>query len=220
MGAPRYILGSRSPRRRELLAYLIPDDQIEVLAPPSTDEADFEGLSSWPGIRQRLVEIARHKAEQVARQAEGRLETSTIIAADTTVVASGGAESSTLEGCRTPLLSLGQPPEDDTWSEVVRSWFHDYYAGRTHWAATALVVRRPDGRAFCDVVSTAVTMRSDVDPLLDWYLATGEPRGKAGGYALQGAGSLFITRVDGSLSNVIGLPLERLREILLLEAQP
>lgn len=217
---PRYILGSRSPRRRELLSLLVPADEIEILAPPSTDEAGFEGLSTWPGIRQRLIEIARHKAEQVARQVDQRRAGSTIIAADTTVIASTRTEATSLEVGSAPLLSLGQPPEDDTWPEVVRSWFRDYYAGRTHWAATALMVRRPDGREFCDVVSTAVTMRSDVDPLLDWYLSTGEPRGKAGGYALQGAGSVFITHVVGSLSNVIGLPLERLREILLLEAQP
>ncbi len=216
----RYILGSRSPRRRELLACLIPDDQIEVLAPPSTDEAGFEGLSTWPGIRQRLIEIARHKAEQVARQIEHRPAGLTIIAADTTVIASTEMEAASLEDGSAALLSLGQPPEDDTWSEVVRSWFHDYYAGRTHWAATALVVRHSDGRQSCDVVTTAVTMRSDVEPLLDWYLATGESHGKAGGYALQGAGSLFITRIDGSLSNVIGLPLERLREMLLPEAHP
>ncbi len=53
-------------------------------------------------------------------------------------------------------------------------------------------------------------MRADVDPWLDWYLDTGEPLGKAGGYAVQGAADVFITRVDGSISNVVGLPLARL----------
>ena len=51
-------------------------------------------------------------------------------------------------------------------------------------------------------------MRKDADTLLDWYLTTGESRGKAGGYAIQGAASVFVTQVEGSLSNVVGLPLE------------
>jgi len=57
-------------------------------------------------------------------------------------------------------------------------------------------------------------MRPDVEPLLDWYLSTGESRGKAGGYAIQGAASVFVTQVSGSLSNVIGLPLELTRQLL------
>ena len=51
-------------------------------------------------------------------------------------------------------------------------------------------------------------MRGNVDDWIEWYLDTGEPIGKAGGYAIQGAGSVFVTQVEGSLSNVIGLPLE------------
>ena len=57
-------------------------------------------------------------------------------------------------------------------------------------------------------------MMPDVEPWLEWYLSTGESLGKAGGYALQGAGSLFIEEVRGSLSNVIGLPVRELAELL------
>ena len=49
---------------------------------------------------------------------------------------------------------------------------------------------------------------------LDWYLSTQESRGKAGGYAIQGAGSIFVNRIEGSLSNVVGLPLETVFEML------
>jgi septum formation protein len=56
-------------------------------------------------------------------------------------------------------------------------------------------------------------MIADVENHLEWYIGTEEPRGKAGGYAIQGAGSLFISQVTGSLSNVIGLPLEALLEV-------
>ena len=59
-----------------------------------------------------------------------------------------------------------------------------------------------------------VTFAADGGPFLDWYLSTGEPRGKAGGYALQGAGGLFVERVDGSPSNVVGLPLRETWELL------
>ena len=54
---------------------------------------------------------------------------------------------------------------------------------------------------------------ADLERRLDWYVSTGEPRGKAGGYAIQGAGSLFVTQVQGSVSNVVGLPLEALVEV-------
>ena len=55
---------------------------------------------------------------------------------------------------------------------------------------------------------------SDVERHLEWYIGTEEPRGKAGGYAIQGAASIFVSKVAGSLSNVVGLPLECLLEIL------
>ena len=60
-------------------------------------------------------------------------------------------------------------------------------------------------------------MSDTVDQWLDWYISTGEPLGKAGGYAIQGAGSVMVTKVEGSYSNVVGLPIENtvkmLREI-------
>jgi septum formation protein len=115
---------------------------------------------------------------------------------------------------------LGQPPPDDSWAETVRRWFREDYASKTHLAATALCVQRlgenaagRSPRMTC-VVTSRVTFVDDVDHWLDWYLATGEPRGKAGGYALQGAGSIFISKVEGSLSNVVGLPLVELLEML------
>lgn len=79
---------------------------------------------------------------------------------------------------------------------------------------TAVVLSHPDGRHLEHVVETRVTMRPENIALLDWYLDTDEPLGKAGGYALQGAGSMFIERVEGSLSNVVGLPLEAVQEML------
>jgi len=197
------VLGSRSPRRLELLSYLIPPDRITVVLPRQSDEADFDGLHTEAAIRIRLQEIARTKNDDVRSQlSAGWLA---VLTADTTIVGQ------TDDG--QPVV-LGQPPDDESWRDVVRGWFRDYYFGRTHAALTAICVLAPSGRRFEQVVRSEVTFAADGEQFLDWYLATGEPRGKAGGYALQGAGSLFVERVIGSPSNVVGLPLRETREAL------
>lgn len=201
----RFVLASRSPQRLELLRQIVPPAQIEVLPPRSSDEAGFDRLHDWTLLEQRLTEIARTKCEDVCRQIAARTDDHiprAVIAADTIIVVRDGEE----------LRALGQPPDDDSWQDVVRRWFTGFYAGKTHWAVTALCVAAAKG-TFERIVRSEVSMAADVERWLEWYLATGEPRGKAGGYAIQGAGSLFITRVEGSSSNVVGLPIRELREV-------
>ncbi|HEX6984486.1 MAG TPA: Maf family protein, partial [Planctomycetaceae bacterium] len=198
-----FVLASRSPRRLELLALVVPRDRIRVVPPASPDEAGFDGLRTRRGIETRLLAIAAAKCDDVLSQLGGEAGRSIVIAADTVIVA-GEADGE--------LVPLGQPPEPD-WRETTRGWFLDYYAGRTHLALTGLCVAGPRGRRET-VVATRVAFRPDVAAYLDWYLATGEPRGKAGGYAIQGAGSLFVDRVEGSLTNVVGLPLRELLDVL------
>jgi septum formation protein len=207
----RIILASRSPRRKELLRLLVPPESIEVLPPRDAEEAGFIGLYDLPSIEARLIEVACTKAADVSDQLRPRTSSQAeqpdpiIVAADTVIVVQDAAGRSRV---------LGQPPDDETWPDVVRSWFREHYAGRTHLALTALcVLSEPSFRRVC-IARTKVTFTSDVDLLLEWYLSTGEPRGKAGGYAIQGAGSVFVTRIEGSFSNVVGLPLEELRDIL------
>ncbi len=210
MSFRRYILASRSPRRLELLQLVVHRELIAVRPPESSDEAGFDDCHDLGNIQQRMREIARHKADQVRSQLNEEEASlyerprTLIISADTTVIVS--------DSNGRPIV-LGQPPETDDWREVVRTWFLDYYAGRTHLAVTAVHVITPDGRSAERIVETQVTFRPNIAPWLNWYLLTGEPRGKAGGYALQGAGSVFIERVEGSLSNVVGLPLESLLEL-------
>jgi septum formation protein len=124
-----------------------------------------------------------------------------VIAADTTIVAAGN------DG---KLHVIGQPPESEDWKTVVRNWFRDFFAGRTHQVFTVLYIRHSDGRSVERLIKSEVTFVGNVGQHLDWYIDTEEPRGKAGGYAIQGAGSIFISQVTGSLTNVIGLPLEAL----------
>lgn len=211
MSFRRYILASRSPRRLELLQQVVHPVLIEVRPPAISEEAGFDDCTDVAMIRQRLLEIARHKAEQVRtalNEQEADLHErprTLLISADTTVVVTDHHSGE-------PVV-LGQPPETDEWREVVTDWFMHHYAGRTHLTITAVFVTTPDGRSAEQVVETKVTIRRDVERWLNWYLLTGEPRGKAGGYAIQGAGSVFVERVEGSLSNVVGLPLEALLEL-------
>jgi septum formation protein len=205
----RYILGSRSPQRLELLRLIVPAEQIEVVPPASPDELSFDGLTGLGAIHGRQLEIVREKSRQVCQQMSAPRVGAVVITADTVIAVSDKSQTA-------PPYTwtvLGQPPETD-WANVVRGWFCNYYAGWTHVVTTAMRVILPDHAVEERQVTTLVTMRADVARWIDWYLNTGEPRGKAGGYALQGAGSLFIERVEGSLSNVIGLPLEALLEIL------
>ena len=203
----RLILGSRSPRRRELLEMLVSPQSIEVRPPLSSEELGFDGLTSWLEIAQRLQRIAREKNDDVIAQlALPGGETEFVLTADTAIVAGD---------VQTGLQVLGQPPNDDSWHAVVRHWFRDLYAGRSHIAATAIcLTERLSGRRLERIVQSHVWVRDDVESLLDWYLATDEPLGKAGGYALQGLASVFVTRVEGSITNVVGLPLEALVEML------
>jgi septum formation protein len=209
----RLVLGSRSPRRLELLRQVWPAELIDIVPPSSTAEAHFEDVHDWPSIERRLGEIAGAKCDDVAAQVLGGAAYDNptgpvVVAADTEVI---------VERAGGSLHVLGQPPADDSWAETVRRWFREDYAGKTHLAATALCVERLSGtkpQRMTRIVTSRVTFVDDVDRCLDWYLASGEPRGKAGGYALQGAGSIFIAKVEGSLSNVVGLPLAELLEML------
>ncbi|MCU1399948.1 MAG: Septum formation protein Maf [Acidimicrobiales bacterium] len=121
-------------------------------------------------------------------------EHTVVIAADTTVDVDG--------------LILAKPADDAD----ARRMLH-LLSGRTHSVHTGIAVRR--GQLLeSAVTSTRVTMVAIDDAHLDWYVATGEPFGKAGAYALQGAGSLLVDRIEGSVSNVIGLPLATLDNLL------
>jgi septum formation protein len=189
------ILGSGSPRRLDLLGHLIDKSRIEVIV-PDCDELSLNGLHSSQEIDEMLQENVRRKQTAIAQRI-GADTDQVVLCADTVVVVAEGKS----------FRCLGKPPTEN-WEPVVERWFNNYYALGPHWVRTGFsMTRAVEGPA--EIVQTEVRFRSDVNALLPWYLSTAEPIGKAGGYAIQGAGSIFVKQIDGSISNVIGLPLER-----------
>jgi len=180
----RIVLGSASPRRRELLENLGLD--FEVVA-ADIDESVRPDEEAAPYV----ARLASEKAAAVAARLGSSIDDGLlVIAADTTVDIAGRI--------------LGKPEDEVEARSMLAS-----LSGRTHQVHTGVTVHR-GGRSVTDVVSTDVTFTELTSEVLDWYVATGEPSGKAGAYAIQGAGSVLVASVHGSVTNVIGLPLTTL----------
>ncbi|SFH70056.1 Maf family protein [Planctomicrobium piriforme] len=197
------LLGSRSPRRLELLSLLIPADQIQVSPPEDESEQGFDDVHTLAQIDERVLAIASRKRDLVAEAWLTR-PWRLLLTADTVVIVRDDSGQ--------PVV-LGKP-DGERWQATVRDWFTRYYLGRPHEVATAVCLRTADGREESFVERTKVEFRTASPELLEWYIATEEPLGKAGGYGLQGAGGMFVQSVTGSPSNVIGLPVERIWQTL------
>lgn len=192
------ILGSRSPRRLQLLQDLYGDDRIRSVPPANPQESGFAGLVTDDCIITRLQQIVQQKFEGVKSQLASAAESvaaSIIICADTIIVAGEPGQ----------RIVLGQPPADG-WQDLVRNWFTHLLSGKTHEVHTAVLVARGQ-HVQQQVVTTHVTFHDLSPELIDWYLTTAESIGKAGGYAIQGKAAAFVAGVSGSLTSVIGLPL-------------
>lgn len=172
----RLVLGSASPRRRELLARLgvEPDD----VRPSEIDETPRPG--ELP--RAYCARIAAEKARAVPAHGD-----ELVLCADTTVAA----------GRRI----LGKPADADE-----ARGFLELLSGRRHKVVTAVALRRGDRLWERDVVTTVRMKRLSAAEIAA-YLASGDWRGKAGGYAIQGPAEAFIPWIRGSYSGVMGLPL-------------
>ena len=173
------VLASASPRRAELLkAAGIGFDVI----PADVDEA-MDPEDTPAGYVRRVAQL---KAEAVIPFAPGR----TILAADTVVVVDNEV--------------LGKPADAVDARRMLR-----LLSGREHTVMTAVCLVNPaaeSGRIQTRVARTTVEWAPLSDEDVDWYVASGEPMDKAGAYAIQGLASRFVTRIDGSYSNVVGLP--------------
>ena len=139
-----------------------------------------------------VIELSGRKAQAVAR----RYQSALVLAADTLVYGSGRV--------------LGKPASDADAFDMLRSLsgqWHEVYTGMT-------LIDTRSGRCLqrADCTKVHFTALSDED--IRAYIATGEPRDKAGAYAIQGMGGMFIDRIEGSYSNVVGLPTAMLRDML------
>ena len=175
--APAVVLASASPRRAALL------EQIGVpfvVEPAAIDEA--------PAPDEAPTALARRLALAKANAIHSTLP---VLAADTVVAVGAG---------KTRRM-FGKPRHRAAFEDMAKA-----LSGNTHTVCTA-VAMRAQGRAEAKVVRTQVTLRVIEEREAAAYWATGEPRDKAGGYALQGIGGIFVRCVHGSPSAVVGLPL-------------
>jgi len=179
-------LASASPRRQALLRTL----WIEFRIVPSL--ADEAGPLPDDGCRRAEALALRKAAEVATRVGEGL-----VLGADTIVECDGRL--------------LGKPRDRDEARRFLR-----LLSGRSHLVVTALaLVEAGGGRTVTGQEVTEVCVRPLMAEEIDAYIGTDEPLDKAGGYAIQGAGGAFIEGIKGSFTNVVGLPLGRLRTLLL-----
>ncbi|HEX9160531.1 MAG TPA: Maf family protein [Thermoanaerobaculia bacterium] len=181
----RLILASSSPRRRELLGSIGVD--FEVM-PSQIPEEHHPGEAP----EEYVARLSREKAHTIAMQHRDRW----IIAADTTVLLGE---------------QLLEKPVDDR--DAVRML--SLIAGRTHTVYSGVTLQNLE-RGFHDtrVAESEVRMLPLSPDDIEWYVATGEPLDKAGAYAVQGIGSMFIDSIHGSYTNVVGLPLAMLFQMM------
>lgn len=175
---PEVVLASASPRRRELLDRL---GLAHRVVPADLDETPHDDEDALVYVER----LALAKALAVA----DRLPTpgAVVIGADTTVELDGRI--------------LGKPEDHDDARRMLRA-----LSARTHRVHTGVAVVRGERRAL-GVSTTLVRFTPLSAETIEWYLGTGEPFDKAGAYALQGSGGVFVDQVTGSVSGVIGLPL-------------
>jgi len=183
--APPLVLASASPRRRDLLARI-------GLAPDTLDPADIDEA---PLAKELPRDLARRLAAAKAAAVAPRHAGAFVLGGDT-VVACG-------------RRILPKPADTDAARATLR-----LLSGRRHRVYTAVSAIAPDGRSSTRLVLTRVRFKSLSDADIAIYLASDEWRGKAGGYAIQGLAGAFVIAIDGSSSNVIGLPLYETRALL------
>ncbi len=186
---PTLILASGSPRRRELLARIGIACEVR---PVAIDEAPLPGEQPEAHVQRLAMEKALAGARRL-----GGAHGAVVLGADTIVVCDGAI--------------LGKPIDrEDGLSMLAR------LSGRRHEVLTAVatVAAGPGGRQETALSRSEVSLRAIEPGEAAAYWATGEPVDKAGGYALQGIGAIFVETLNGSCSGVVGLPLHETARLL------
>ena len=176
MPGPVLLLASASPRRAELLTAAGIPFEVR---PAHIDERILPG--------EEAVEYASRVALEKARVVQAASDGRPVLAADTVVVVD--------------RQILGKPADSDDAKRMLRM-----LSGRAHEVVTAVVLVSEKGSFVTGTEVTTVEFMLLNKAEIDWYVATGEPSDKAGAYAIQGLASRFVTRIEGSYSNVVGLP--------------
>jgi septum formation protein len=173
----KLVLASSSPRRTEILERAGWPHEVIVAG---IDETLFPNEAAAAYVQR----LARSKAEAVAR----RLEHGLVLGADTTVVVGNEI--------------LGQPVDEADARRML-----DLLNAKWHEVLTGVAVVRVGGETRVAYETTRVRFAEMSAKEIDWYIATGEPFGKAGAYAIQGKASLFIEEIEGDYFNIMGLPI-------------
>ena len=182
---PKLVLASASPRRAEILRAI--GWPFEAL-PANIDESrhDHEDATTY------VKRVARAKAEFVTPRVPG----ATVVGADTVVVVDGEI--------------LGKPRDEEDARRMLR-----LLQGRWHQVLTGVAVFNGDsGQPRVAHEVTEVRFAEMKEDEIDWYVDSGEPMDKAGAYAIQGLGARFIKGIKGDYSNVVGLPVRLLYELV------
>ena len=195
----RLILASASPRRAELLRSAGYTFDVVVA---DVDESVCAGEPPAAYVRRLaadksaavLASVVSGFSRTSGGPPQGRHYREVVLGADTTVVVDGEI--------------LGKPRDDEDLSAMLRR-----LSGKTHQVLTGVSLRQGAYEAG-RVETTSVVFRALTDQDIAWYVASGEGRDKAGGYAIQGLASRFIPSIAGSYSNVVGLPVACVEELL------
>jgi len=189
-------LASKSPRRRELLRQIGVEFELLLLRDqlPRGPEVNEDPL---PGEKPEdyVVRVTREKAQYSAKiMLLRRLPVRPVLAADTTVVIDGRI--------------LGKPAGADDALDMLR-----LLSGRTHQVLTSVALHQNENTTQVTQVSE-VTLATLTDDMMRAYCATSEPYDKAGGYGIQGMAAVFIERIAGSYTGIMGLPLHETARLL------
>ncbi len=193
----KIFLASRSPRRRDLLRQIGVGHELLILREdpkrgPDVDETPHAGEAP----REYVLRVASAKASSGLNIAARRagLGVKPVLAADTAIALDGAI--------------IGKPADAADAKRILRA-----LCGRSHVVITAVALAYAE-RLETRVSESTVAMAALDDAMIERYIATGESMDKAGAYAVQGRAAAFITRIEGSYSGIMGLPLAETAELL------
>lgn len=185
MKGPLFVLASKSPRRKELLNKIGINAQV---IPSNVDEDAYKGLEA----EKMVMQLSFVKAADVARSFR---KNTFVIGADTCVC---------LEG-----KIFGKPESKDDAKRMLEE-----LSGKTHQVYTGYcVIDCGNGKSVSRCAVTNVTFKELTESEIEAYVETGEPLDKAGAYGIQEKGAVFVEKIDGDYSNVVGLPLSPLYKL-------